>query len=548
MALSDFIQIQISIDSIGIARAGFGIPMIPSANATFSSRLRFYADIPGLAADWAPTSPEFLAGSAMFSQENKPEQIAIGRCVNKPTQQYTIGAAQVSNSTHYHIRARGQGVTDTTVDVLSDSTATAAEIHNGLLVALNAVVGANYTATFAPLTFTPKTFTVADQPTGKLTVTGHGLNTGDGPFQLTTTGGLPTGLSTLTNYWAIAVDANTIQLATSLANALAGTAIVLSSNGTPTNTINGNTPLSPTLPFLVTGNAPGNWFSLEILDPDGLNTSAAVTYLSNAQTHADPGIGADLIAIDSANSGWYAVYPLYNSKAYALGLAATVETMARIALVDTCDSVSVTTDDGSGDVMSSAKASSYSRTSFWYHPSPIDFLGAALMGVVLPLDPGSETWAFKPNLAGPRPVGLTATHKQNLRDKNGNTYEQQTSDIAWTWDGKTPDGEFIDTIRGLDSLRDDVTKSIATVLASNPKVPYTDDGIVLLANEFEGAFARAVSATILSNNPAPTFVVPRASSQSSADRKARKFRGLKGSGQLAGAVQDVGPISIVITE
>lgn len=44
-------------------------------------------------------------------------------------------------------------------------------------------------------------------------------------------GVLPTGLSAATNYWVIALDANTFQLATSRANALAGTAIDLTTNG-----------------------------------------------------------------------------------------------------------------------------------------------------------------------------------------------------------------------------------------------------------------------------------------------------------------------------
>jgi hypothetical protein len=68
-----------------------------------------------------------------------------------------------------------------------------------------------------------------------ITITAHGFTTGL-VGQCTTTGGLPTGLSTSTNYFVIAIDANTIQLASSLANALAGTPVTLSSAGTGTNT------------------------------------------------------------------------------------------------------------------------------------------------------------------------------------------------------------------------------------------------------------------------------------------------------------------------
>jgi hypothetical protein len=129
-----------------------------------------------------------------------------------------------------------------------------------------------------------------------------------------------------------------------------------------------------------------------------------------------------------------------------------------------------------------------------------------------------------------------------------NTYEPQTEDLTWTWDGKTPGGEFLDTVRGLDFVRDDATKSIAEVLASRPKVPYTDGGAVTLGSELEGVFARAVTAQIFAADPKPVVTIPRVASQTAANRRARKFAGLKGSATLAGAIQDVGPVTIVVTQ
>lgn len=57
-----------------------------------------------------------------------------------------------------------------------------------------------------------------------ITETGHGLFTGL-KGQLTTTGTLPGGLATSTDYFVIVTDDDTIQLASSLANALAGTQV-----------------------------------------------------------------------------------------------------------------------------------------------------------------------------------------------------------------------------------------------------------------------------------------------------------------------------------
>lgn len=68
------------------------------------------------------------------------------------------------------------------------------------------------------------TITVTIATPGVVSWTAHGL-TGGQKIQLATTGALPTGLVANTTYWVIPVDANSFRLATSLANAQAGTAI-----------------------------------------------------------------------------------------------------------------------------------------------------------------------------------------------------------------------------------------------------------------------------------------------------------------------------------
>src|SRR5260221_14309826 len=76
------------------------------------------------------------------------------------------------------------------------------------------------------------TFVAADvtvNPANTITITAHGYTTG---LKVALTGtNLPTGLSA-TNYWVIRVDADTIKLASSLANAVAGTAVHITVQGT----------------------------------------------------------------------------------------------------------------------------------------------------------------------------------------------------------------------------------------------------------------------------------------------------------------------------
>lgn len=101
-----------------------------------------------------------------------------------------------------------------------------------------AVSRSTYAALFAVLNPTVGTFTITLASPGVVTLASHGLATGDSVY-LTTTGALPTGLSANTRYWVIKVDANTFNLATSLANALATTAINTSGSQSGVHTCKG---------------------------------------------------------------------------------------------------------------------------------------------------------------------------------------------------------------------------------------------------------------------------------------------------------------------
>ena len=85
-----------------------------------------------------------------------------------------------------------------------------------------------YAALFAVLVTGPgyagQTFTVTIASPGVVTKAGHGF-TGGERLRLSTTGALPTGLDTTSDYFVIFVDVNTFRLATSEANYVQGAAI-----------------------------------------------------------------------------------------------------------------------------------------------------------------------------------------------------------------------------------------------------------------------------------------------------------------------------------
>jgi hypothetical protein len=547
--LATIVQLTITENTVGLAEAGFGVMMILSANASFAERIRYYSDTAAAVTDgFAASGPEVLALTAAFSQIPCPQQVGIGRANGaKPTQEYTIGVAVVRNSHAYRINVIGYEITETAVAPVSSGAATIQTIQNQLVTALNAVVGANYTAAFAPLpSFVSISFTVSNAGTGTLAAASHGLNTGDGPIELSTTSALPAGLAVSTPYYAIRVDSGHFQLASSLANALAGTIVPGAYTGAAgTNDVVWQSDtLSPILPFTATGNAAGNWFSLELLDGS--------LDLTIAQTHADPGIGAELDLIADYDSTWYAIHSLYNSLDFCEGVASWTQENDKLYIFDVNETnaiVNAVTDDGSSDTMDKMHNLAYSRVAAGYHPDPSAMFSAGWMGRTLPTQPGSETWMFK-QLIGIAPVALTTSQYDNIKGKNGNSF-WTVSGLNVTFDGQCADGNYIDTQRGLDWLSANMSTRVFSALAegNGNKVPYTDPGIQTIVNEVRAALKDAINVGFLIYDPKePTPVVdyPTEASVDPTDRANRILPDITFSARLAGAIHQV-QISGVVT-
>jgi hypothetical protein len=521
--LSEHVSLTITQDSVGIARAGFGVPLILSCNAAFPERVRYYTDLSSVADDgFATTSPEYLAAQAMFSQDPHPEMIGIGRAVGAPSLAYQLNVDTVSEGSTYTVYVDGDGVTSTTV---------------------------SYT-TLADLTFT------AANASETFTSTAHGMTTGDGPYRVSNSGGaLPAGLVADTNYWVTVLTADTYKLATTKVLALASTPdVAITTDGTGTQTLRRNqndvicaqlvqglnaisdknftaaqqAGAGETDYVTITATSAGDWFSLEVS-----------ALMSSEMTHTEPGttLATDLDAIQLESDAWYALVTLYNSDAYVKAAAAWIEASdaPKIYACDLSNSDTVTVADGGGDTADDLQGLAYSRTFTCYHPSPSAMFGAAWLGRVLPLTPGSETWKFK-TLAGVEPVATTATHRVNLRAKNCNTI-QTIAGRNITWEGETVDGDFIDVTRGLDWLEDDLTKSVFEVLAGANKIPMTNAGIATIEAAVKGSLKRAYRAGIIDSDFVVT--VPKVADVSASDRALRRLPDVKFTCRLQGAIHKV---------
>jgi hypothetical protein len=115
-----------------------------------------------------------------------------------------------------------------------------------LVVDLGSVAGLSVQVTYSNVA--PSAAAVAaasvNATDNTFTKTAHGFVTGlKGQFT-TTAADLPDGISTSTDYFIIKVDADTFKVATSLANAVAGTAVDLLDAGTGTHTFTATTSTS----------------------------------------------------------------------------------------------------------------------------------------------------------------------------------------------------------------------------------------------------------------------------------------------------------------
>jgi hypothetical protein len=131
-----------------------------------------------------------------------------------------------------------------------------------------------------------ETFT-ADAGTDLLTVATQ-YYTGQ-KCRVSTTTTLPDPLAAATDYWIIAVSATTIKLATSLANAIAGTAIDLTDAGTGTHTLEllsvvGTVYQQTTIDQYSAGTADSTaeWQEIDLIDANILRDTLAVTINSQA--------------------------------------------------------------------------------------------------------------------------------------------------------------------------------------------------------------------------------------------------------------------------
>jgi len=421
MSVNDIVNVQISRETRFPTEIAFGTPLILSQHTAFLENYREYTDIDAVADDFATSSDEYKAATAVFSQNPSVTKLRIGRKLANVAEENRITPVAVNLYT-YEITVRGTRVTYT-----ADASATVPEIIAGFIAALGAIPD-----------ITPS------DGTTYLKI-------------LATTAGL------------------------------------------------------------------------------GLGTVVG-EHLTNVIQTANVGAESALNNISNDSDDFYGVMCCSRTAVDVKACAAWAEPRMKLFVTASGDA-NILSIGSTTDIAYVLKAAGYDRTVVLYSADYAAFPDAAVLGMALPYDPGSITFKFK-ELNGITADNLTDTQRSVVFGKNCNVFDNRGG-LAIIENGTCASGEFADVIMGIDWIGSQIQERVYAMLANEPKVPYTNQGVDAVKAQIRGVLIEAVSRSILRPDPVPTVTAPDVQDISVLDRGARLLPDITFLAQLAGAVHSV---------
>jgi hypothetical protein len=491
--INDIIDVVITRNSRNPSRRGFGTALILAYFTAWLDRVRTYSDPADMLTDGFTTNDAaYIAAVSLCSQNPRVKEFKIGRRAGAPTQSIRFTPSTPVATEVYRLAADGIEFA-----ITADATPTIAEITAAFVLLINAdtdaiiasgvgsttgvqnISGASLNGIRGANVFLPArnlTITLnahADWDATTIVVTGKNASgvehTED--FLVPNDGGVTlTGTKQFTQVTNVMIPAQS------------GT------NGTLTMGVGTNfgtdlaiTATDGTTHFDLAANVAGKWFAY-----NGFTAN-----LSTEDRTTEPGttLASDLAAVVAADKDWYALLVAdAQSKAQILAAATVVETYERIYVAHSFDSVVPTS--SSTDIAQALKdASRFNTTLFYSRNGHGAFPDAAIIGAMLPLDPGSAQWQYKA-LSGVPVDTLSETQTTFLDAKNA-TYYQTIEGLNVTLGGKVAGGEWIDIIQSIHYLLARLREKGFATLASPPKLPYTDGGIDLFVGGVRGVLLAA---------------------------------------------------------
>lgn len=366
--LDSIVNVQIALQTTGVTRGEFGIPMIVAPLMTFTERVRVYNSYNEASEDDLPPSL-LTALSDCFGQIPRPRQVKVGR---RSVLTAIINVTELLPLGTYSITVGAETYTFT-----ADASPLASEIVTGLALAITSDTNEKITAT---------------------------------------------------------VVGDTLQIA-----------------------------------------------YISQLDLAGVSLATGLGWGLISPLSAGTAVGDDLDAILDEDARWYGLVMTERVKQTQLDAAEWTEANDRLFITAT-DEADALNPALATDLISVLKNTRYFRTAVMFHTNAAtEYPDAAWAGRVFTIQPGGETWALK-GLASVTPSPLTATQRQTVINKGGNTFEFYQAQVALTNPGKVAAGEWIDVIRFRDWLKDTIQVNMVQMMINRDKVPYTDQGIQLCVN------------------------------------------------------------------
>ena len=273
--------------------------------------------------------------------------------------------------------------------------------------------------------------------------------------------------------------------------------------------------------------------------------AATVTSAILGETFADA-----LTACKNADPDWYAICAATRDIPTQELVADWVETNQRVCILGSADA-NIVNHTAASDTTSIAHylvSKAYARTMAIYTSNAgVEGVESAWFQKFLYMNAGTYDTMFK-TLAGITVDTLNPTQAKNVLDKFANTYESMGGSSI-TRKGTTGAGEYFDIVVFVDWLTSTMTTSVFQALKSQPKVPYTPAGMLIVQNAITSPLKTGQERDAISpnaydpsdNHQIGGFVVsmPAFASIPQNDKASRLLQDVAFTAWLSGAIQAV---------
>lgn len=178
------------------------------------------------------------------------------------------------------------------------------------------------------------------------------------------------------------------------------------------------------------------------------------------------------------------------------------------------------------------------QTVVMYHDNAEAYVAEGLAAYLATATVGGVTAKFK-TISGVSEATITATQLAQLHTDGGFTYIDKMG-VLQTTEGVTTSGEYIDVVMGSFFLQFKMEEESALLAVNTPKIPYSNQGIAMLASVAEKVLKQGVSQGIIleddDGNGVYEITTVRREDTATNDIANRVYNGLSWEATLSGAV------------